>query len=251
MKRAAAARIGIAFVAWLGVSAAVDAAADSPCQYPYRVGFRVATIAGLRVALWYPTQAMPSRHSLQRPLRRLGRCRCAARVRQAASGHLLARARWLRHPVLVLHRGTGSPRLRRCCTGSPRRGHSAPSTARPATCAASPRGAIAQAGPVDRCRVCRPPGQPRGAHRRVGRRCGVRRIRSTAGAIGAAGHSLGGYTVVGLGGGWPRWKDGRIRAVLALSPYVQPFMAQHSLGIAAGTGHVSRGGARCGRDTLA
>lgn len=48
--------------------------------------------------------------------------------------------------------------------------------------------------------------------------------------IGAAGHSLGGYTVVGMAGGWPAWLDARIRAVLALSPYVMPFHVKQTLG---------------------
>jgi predicted dienelactone hydrolase len=48
--------------------------------------------------------------------------------------------------------------------------------------------------------------------------------------IGAAGHSLGGYTVVGLAGGWPAWRDERVRAVLALSPYVMPFQVKETLG---------------------
>ena len=43
--------------------------------------------------------------------------------------------------------------------------------------------------------------------------------------IGIAGHSLGGYTVLGLAGGWPSWKDPRVKAVLALSPYCSPFLA--------------------------
>jgi len=41
---------------------------------------------------------------------------------------------------------------------------------------------------------------------------------------------LGGYTVVGLAGGWPSWRDSRIRAVLALSPYVMPFQVKQTLG---------------------
>ncbi|MBY0404310.1 MAG: hypothetical protein K2X66_10465 [Cyanobacteria bacterium] len=45
--------------------------------------------------------------------------------------------------------------------------------------------------------------------------------------LGLAGHSLGGYTVLGLAGGWPSWKinDNRVKlkAVLALSPYSQPY----------------------------
>jgi len=48
-------------------------------------------------------------------------------------------------------------------------------------------------------------------------------------AIGAAGHSLGGYTVLGLGGAWSSWKDPRVKAVLALSPYIQPFTAHQTL----------------------
>jgi predicted dienelactone hydrolase len=42
-------------------------------------------------------------------------------------------------------------------------------------------------------------------------------------AIGAAGHSLGGYTVMGTIGGWPNWRDERIRAALLLSAYTLPF----------------------------
>jgi predicted dienelactone hydrolase len=49
-------------------------------------------------------------------------------------------------------------------------------------------------------------------------------------SIGAAGHSLGGYTVVGMAGGWASWADARIRAVLALSPYVMPFQVRQTLG---------------------
>jgi predicted dienelactone hydrolase len=48
--------------------------------------------------------------------------------------------------------------------------------------------------------------------------------------IGLAGHSLGGYTVVGMAGGWQSWLDPRVRAVLAMSPYVMPFQAKKTLG---------------------
>jgi predicted dienelactone hydrolase len=45
--------------------------------------------------------------------------------------------------------------------------------------------------------------------------------------VGYAGHSLGGYTVVGLAGGWSAWgKAPGVKAVLALSPYIEPFL-QH------------------------
>lgn len=42
-------------------------------------------------------------------------------------------------------------------------------------------------------------------------------------AVGAIGHSLGGYTVLGLAGAWPEWRDPRIKAVVLYSPYVHPF----------------------------
>jgi predicted dienelactone hydrolase len=47
--------------------------------------------------------------------------------------------------------------------------------------------------------------------------------------MGLSGHSLGGYTVLGIAGGWPSWKDARYKAVLALSPYAAPFAAHDTL----------------------
>lgn len=48
-------------------------------------------------------------------------------------------------------------------------------------------------------------------------------------SIGLVGHSLGGYTVLGLGGAWPSWKMPGVKAVLALSPYSAPFDEKHTL----------------------
>ena len=42
--------------------------------------------------------------------------------------------------------------------------------------------------------------------------------------IGAAGHSVGGYVVLGIAGGWAEWKDRRIQVLLLFSPYVLPFV---------------------------
>jgi len=47
--------------------------------------------------------------------------------------------------------------------------------------------------------------------------------------LGLVGHSLGGYTVLGLAGAWPSWKLGGVKAVLALSPYAHPFIAHDTL----------------------
>lgn len=47
--------------------------------------------------------------------------------------------------------------------------------------------------------------------------------------LGLAGHSLGGYTVLGLGGAWQSWKLENVRAILALSPYSAPFVDRRTL----------------------
>jgi len=41
--------------------------------------------------------------------------------------------------------------------------------------------------------------------------------------LGLVGHSLGGYTVLGLAGAWPGWKLPGVKAVLALAPYSLPY----------------------------
>ena len=48
--------------------------------------------------------------------------------------------------------------------------------------------------------------------------------------LGLAGHSLGGYTTLGLAGAWRSWRLDGVKAVLALSPYDQPFLAKKTLG---------------------
>ncbi len=54
------------------------------------------------------------------------------------------------------------------------------------------------------------------------------RLADTA-RVGAVGHSLGGYAVLGMAGAWPSWHTPQVKAVLAFSPYVLPFMAQGTL----------------------
>ncbi len=48
--------------------------------------------------------------------------------------------------------------------------------------------------------------------------------------IGAIGHSLGGYTVMGLAGAWPSWRDERIKVAILYSPFVHPFRENGDLG---------------------
>lgn len=47
--------------------------------------------------------------------------------------------------------------------------------------------------------------------------------------IGLVGHSLGGYTVLGLAGGWDSWRMKNVKAVVALSPYCAPFVTQRRI----------------------
>lgn len=229
MKRAAAARIGMVFVAWLGLSAGVGAATDNLCQYPYRVGFRVATIVGLRVALWYPTQALPARHIYGSRFSGM-----VATDAPPACGRL---------PLVIFSHGLGG-----CGTQTlffteelARHGYivAAPDH-HDATFCTVDGGTGDLRRMVPEAPLFKPDVWTDAAY--ADRRDNVKALIGAllidpvfgqaidGHAIGAAGHSLGGYTVVGVGGGWPSWKDGRIRAVLALSPYVQPFMAQSSLG---------------------
>jgi len=47
--------------------------------------------------------------------------------------------------------------------------------------------------------------------------------------IGAVGHSLGGYTVLGVAGGWQSWTDDRIKVALLFAPYAAPFLVHDRL----------------------
>jgi predicted dienelactone hydrolase len=48
--------------------------------------------------------------------------------------------------------------------------------------------------------------------------------------IGALGHSLGGYAVLGLAGARTAWREPRIRAVAAMAPYVEPYLQPAGFG---------------------
>jgi len=49
------------------------------------------------------------------------------------------------------------------------------------------------------------------------------------GEVALMGHSLGGYTVLGLGGAWPSWRLPGVRAIIALTPYSLPFQRSEGL----------------------
>jgi predicted dienelactone hydrolase len=47
--------------------------------------------------------------------------------------------------------------------------------------------------------------------------------------MGLVGHSLGGYTVLGMSGARPSWRVNGVKATLALSPYVGPYLKTDAL----------------------
>jgi predicted dienelactone hydrolase len=47
--------------------------------------------------------------------------------------------------------------------------------------------------------------------------------------VGLIGYSLGGYAALALAGAWETWKDPRVKAVLALSPFAAPFVVRGTL----------------------
>jgi predicted dienelactone hydrolase len=48
--------------------------------------------------------------------------------------------------------------------------------------------------------------------------------------LALSGHSLGGYTILGLCGAWPKWKIEGVKAALGFSPYCKPFVDNGELG---------------------
>lgn len=55
------------------------------------------------------------------------------------------------------------------------------------------------------------------------------RERADVGRLALVGHSLGGYTVLGLGGAWPSWWLPEVKAIVALTPYALPYYRSDGL----------------------
>jgi predicted dienelactone hydrolase len=164
---------------------------------------RVLTLAGRRVAVWEPAETAPASGRSPMLIFSHGHGACATRSSFLASA-LAARGYWVFAPQ---HRD-GS------CVGR-------------------------RAAPPER-----PFGEParwsdatylerRDDVRAVERALRADRVLSARldfSRLGYVGHSLGGYTMLGLAGAWPSWAgEPRPRAVLALSPYVEPFLSSNTL----------------------
>ena len=93
----------------------------------------------------------------------------------------------------------------------------------------SSREAVSRIPPSGAMRLCGTRAGSREAHRCARKDPRYRDAPYDWNHLALVGHSLGGYTVLGVGGGWPRWKDPRVKAILALSPYAVPFIEQQTL----------------------
>jgi predicted dienelactone hydrolase len=204
----------------------------APCKT--NVGYRVMRIGGRMTAVWYPTTAKPSTYHYSPSFS--GMLAQESPATTACGGAV---------PLVVFSHGDLGCALQSVSFTEElaRSGYvvAAPDHADAALChiAAPARGG----GPVQQ------PVQPKilnpeawDDRSRTDRRDDVEAVLNEllsddrfrrvidAEKIGLAGHSLGGYVVVGIAGGWPSWRDPRIRAVLALSPYVMPFQVKKTLG---------------------
>lgn len=220
----------IAFLA-LGLGASAPAQA-ADCAGRFSAGYRVLELdGGRKLAVWYPT------HAPERPVARTGANNgFASRVARDAPPAACPRV-----PLLLFSHGWGGCALQSIALTE--------ELARAGYVVAAPDHADAAcaigSGTVDlgRMRIDRSFFEParwnersevgrlhdlRAAIARVAADAELSRIADTA-RVGAAGHSLGGYAVLGLAGGWPSWKTPQVQAVLALSPYALPFMAHGTL----------------------
>jgi len=62
--------------------------------------------------------------------------------------------------------------------------------------------------------------------------------------IGCMGHSMGGYTCMGLAGAWSSWTRSEIRTVAALSPWHKPYTVQNTVGDMTNDQTLYQGGTR-------
>jgi predicted dienelactone hydrolase len=192
-------------LAWLMLFVAGAASAQGACSYPYPVGYAVTTIAGLRVALWYPTLSTPGPYAYNSHFSGV-----VAKDASPACGPV---------PLAIFSHGLGG-----CGTQSL---FFTEELARHGYVVAAPDHQDATFCTVDNTRGSFRSMRPQQPLRDpslwtdqtyVDRRDNLEDLidalladlvygsQIDANAIGAAGHSLGGYTVVGLAGGWPGWK---------------------------------------------
>ena len=214
------------------VSCLAPSARSGECKT--NVGYRVMQISGKSVAVWYPTSAKPAQYKYT--ARFSGLLALDAPVTTACGGSV---------PLVVFSHGDLGCGIQSMSLTEElaRNGYvvAAPDHADAAIChtVPPPRGSKPSPQPAQP-NIFAPDAWDDSS--RVDRRQDIEAVIDELlkneefakvidpQKIGLAGHSLGGYTVVGIAGGWQSWIDPRIRAVLALSPYVMPFQVKNTLG---------------------
>ena len=213
------------------IASACAQAAD--CNGRQSVGYRVLPLpSGRKVAVWYPAAAAEQAFAYTR-----------------AGGDLkgsIARdappAACPRVPLVLFSHGLGGCALQSTFLTEElaRRGYvvAAPDHADAATC-----GIDGEALRLQNLRTEQPLLEParwtdqteigrlhdlRAAIAKVSGDAALARIADTT-RVGAVGHSLGGYAALAMGGAWPAWRTTEVKAVVALSPFVAPFLAHGTL----------------------
>lgn len=205
-----------------------QAQAAGRCETPFQVGFRIETIpGGPLTALWYPTSAREAQFEYADKVMGM----------VARDG---APETCRRFPLLVFSHGLGG-----CGTQSvflteqlARSGYvvAAPDH-KDATCRVDGSGQLQLKAPdrsflkPERWTAATHADRRRDISRVIDWALADRRIAPAIDAdrIGAIGHSLGGYAVLGMTGGWPGQTEPRIKAALLLSPYLLPFLVKGRL----------------------
>lgn len=223
----------VALLLGLSIVVALRHAAPKAAGCQTSVGYRVLHVGQRPVAVWYPTSAAPA--AMAYTPRFSGMVAKDAPVTKACGGSV---------PLVVFSHGDLACGIQSMSLTEELARHgyvvAAPDHADAAICHTEPPApGSPTAASVTQPKILQP--QNWDASSRTDRRQDVEAVIDEllkdpefspvidATKIGLAGHSLGGYTVVGMAGGWPSWTDPRVRAVLALSPYVMPFQVKNTL----------------------
>lgn len=222
----------VAVLAVLALAAEAPVAAAG-CAAPQAVGYRVLTMAsGRKLAVWYPALGTEQPFAYTRA----GNGLMGSVARDAPPAACTA------VPLVLFSHGLGGCALQSTFLTEEvaRAGYvvAAPDHRDTATCSIDGGGLRLQ-----NLRTEQPLLEParwnegtevarlqdlREAIARVGGDPDLARIADTR-RVGAVGHSLGGYAVLGLAGAWATWRTPQVTAVVALSPFVTPFLAHGTL----------------------
>lgn len=221
--------VGVIALAWLASFSEARSLLAADCRAPFAVGFRTEEVpGGPKMAVWYPTSGKEAAFSYSKDLSGM----------VSRNG---APAPCRRLPLLVFSHGLGG-----CGTQSvffteqiTRLGYivMAPDH-QDASCSVDGTGG-GLALKASEVSLLEPQKWTESTH--ADRRRDIEAVIDyaleksdwreliDASKIGGVGHSLGGYTMLGMAGAWSSWKASRLRAILLFSPYAMPFLTQERL----------------------